>query len=312
MHNRTRGKLLRRNVSAIWAQCGRNMGAMWVVGKVRTGQTLTSFAWTDYYSGQSTMRSSGRRQRLRSVSIFFVRPVPPHRHEHDDRHKIADRRDDEYGAHGAEHIGHYAVHHRTKHAARRQRRRQHTLHRRCAGYLGVLLEVEQTGRPARAAATSFAGASLPAPQAACLSAALLKLQFARASTTRLLQRRYYLGGGAPPVEPPIPEQPTAADLASSLRALGDLGAQCPTLAPQPPAALAAWGAQVVVGPEGEPAWRWSEPTLPPDADACLSRVIGRLRLPATQTASTVVLSLSCAGTGCNLAGSMTQKPEIVE
>ena len=181
-----------------------------------------------------------------------------------------------------------------------------------AGYLGVLLEVEQTGRPARAAATSFAGASLPAPQAACLSAALLKLQFARASTTRLLQRRYYLGGGAPPVEPPIPEQPTAADLASSLRALGDLGAQCPTLAPQPPAALAAWGAQVVVGPEGEPAWRWSEPTLPPDADACLSGVIGRLRLPATQTASTVVLSLSCAGTGCNLAGSMTQKPEIVE
>jgi hypothetical protein len=181
-----------------------------------------------------------------------------------------------------------------------------------AGYLGVLMEVEQTGRPARAAATSFAGASLPAPQAACLSAALLKLQFARASTTRLLQRRYYLGGGAPPVEPPIPEQPTAADLASSLRALGDLGAQCPTLAPQPPAALAAWGAQVVVGPEGEPAWRWSEPTLAPDADACLSGVIGRLRLPATQTASTVVLSLSCAGTGCNLAGSMNQKTEIVE
>ena len=181
-----------------------------------------------------------------------------------------------------------------------------------SGYLGVLLEVEQTGRPARAAATSFAGASLPAPQAACLSAALLKLQFARASTTRLLQRRYYLGGGAPPVEPPIPEQPTAADLASSIARLGDIGAQCPTLAPQPPAALAAWGAEVVVGPEGEPAWRWSEPTLPPDADACLSGVIGRLRLPATQTASTVVLSLSCAGTSCNLAGSMTPKPEIVE
>jgi hypothetical protein len=181
-----------------------------------------------------------------------------------------------------------------------------------SGYLGVLLEVEQTGRPARAAATSFAGASLPAPQAACLSAALLKLQFARASTTRLLQRRYYLGGGAPPVEPRIPEQPTAADLAASLRALGDLAAQCPTLATQPPAALAAWGAEVVVGPEGEPAWRWSEPTLPPDADACLSGVIARLRLPATETASTVVLSLSCAGTGCNLAGSMTQKPEIVE
>ena len=70
MHNRTRGKLLRRDVGAIWArygrdmgamwaqcernmgamwaQCGRNMGAIWVVGKVRTGQTLTSFAWTDY------------------------------------------------------------------------------------------------------------------------------------------------------------------------------------------------------------------------------------------------------------------------
>ena len=48
MHNRTRGKLLRRNVSAICAQYGRNMGAMWVVGKVRTGQTLTSFVWTDY------------------------------------------------------------------------------------------------------------------------------------------------------------------------------------------------------------------------------------------------------------------------
>ena len=181
-----------------------------------------------------------------------------------------------------------------------------------AGYLGVLLEVEQTGRPARAAATSFAGASLPAPQAACLSAALLKLQFARASTTRLLQRRYYLGGGAPPVEPPIPEQPTAADLASSIAALGDIGAQCPTLAPQPPAAIEAWRAQVILGPEGEPAWRSSEPTVNPDSASCLNDLLARLRLPATQTASTVVLSLSCAGTGCNLAGSMTQKPEIVE
>ena len=181
-----------------------------------------------------------------------------------------------------------------------------------AGYLGVLLEVEQTGRPARAAATSFAGASLPAPQAACLSAARLKLQFARASTTRLLQRRYYLGGGAPPVEPPIPEQPTAADLASSIAALGEIGAQCPTLAPQPPAAIEAWRAQVILGPEGEPAWRSSEPTVNPDSASCLNDLLARLRLPATQTASTVVLSLSCAGTGCNLAGSMTQKPEIVE
>lgn len=181
-----------------------------------------------------------------------------------------------------------------------------------AGYLGVLLEVEQTGRPARAAATSFAGASLPAPQAACLSAALLKLQFARASTTRLLQRRYYLGGGAPPVEPPIPEQPTAADLASSIAALGDIGAQCPTLAPQPPAAIEAWRGQVILGPEGEPAWRSSEPSVNPDSASCLNDLLARLRLPATQTASTVVLSLSCAGTGCNLAGSMTQKPEIVE
>lgn len=181
-----------------------------------------------------------------------------------------------------------------------------------AGYLGVLLEVERTGRPARAAATSFAGARLPARESACLSAALLKLQFARASTTRLLQRRYYLGTGAPPVEPPLPEQLTPADLASSISALGDIGAQCPTLAPQPPAALAAWGAQVIFGPEGEPVWRSSEPTLAPDADACLSGVIGRLRLPATQTASTVVLSLSCAGTGCNLAGSMTQTAEMVD
>lgn len=181
-----------------------------------------------------------------------------------------------------------------------------------SGYLGVLLEVEQTGRPARAGATSFAGASLPAPQAACLSAALLKLQFARASTTRLLQRRYYLGGGAPPVEPPIPEQPTAADLASSIARLGDLGAQCPTLAPQPPAALAAWGAQVVVGPEGEPAWRWYEPTLPPDADACLSGVIGRLRLPPALAASAVTLHLGCLAERCSLTGAIAQTAETVE
>jgi hypothetical protein len=127
-----------------------------------------------------------------------------------------------------------------------------------------------------------------------------------------LQRRYYLGGGAPPVEPPIPEQPTAADLASSIAALGDIGAQCPTLAPQPPAAIEAWRAQVILGPEGEPAWRSSEPTVNPDSASCLNDLLARLRLPATQTASTVVLSLSCAGTGCNLAGSMTQKPEIVE
>lgn len=181
-----------------------------------------------------------------------------------------------------------------------------------AGYLGVLLEVEQTGRPARAAATSFAGARLPALQAACLSSALLKLQFSRALSTRLLQRRYYLGGGAPPVESPIPEQPTAADLASSIAALGDVGTQCPTLAPQPPAAIEAWRAQVIVGPEGEPAWRSSEPTVNPDSASCLNDVLARLRLPATQTASTVTLRLACAPGRCSLTGAIAHTAEIVE
>jgi hypothetical protein len=181
-----------------------------------------------------------------------------------------------------------------------------------AGYLGVLLEVEPTGRPVRAAPTSFTGAPIAQQQSACLSAALLKLQFARSSATRLLQRRYYLGGGAPPVEPPLPEQISSADLASALSALGDVGALCPSLSKQPPDAVEGWRAQVVLGPEGEVAWRWSEPAVDPDSASCLNDAIGRLRLPPTQTASTVVLSLSCAGTGCNLAGSMTQKPEIVE
>ena len=181
-----------------------------------------------------------------------------------------------------------------------------------AGYLGVLLEVEQTGRPARAAATSFAGARLPAPQSACLSAALLKLQFARSASTRLLQRRYYLGGGAPPVEPPLPDHPTAADLASSIAALGDIGVQCPTIAPQPPAALAAWGAQVIVGPEGEPAWRTSEPTVDPDSASCLNDLLARLRLPSTHAASSVSLRLGCVGERCNLTGAIAQTAEIVE
>lgn len=181
-----------------------------------------------------------------------------------------------------------------------------------AGYLGVLLEVEPTGRPARAAATSFTGAPIAQQQSACLSAALLKLQFARSSATRLLQRRYYLGGGAPPVEPPLPEQFNSADLTSSIAALGDVGALCPSLSKQPPAALAAWASQVIVGPEGEAAWRWSEQAVDPDSASCLNAAIGRLRLPPTQTASSVALRLACAADRCSLTGAITQTAEIVE
>jgi hypothetical protein len=181
-----------------------------------------------------------------------------------------------------------------------------------AGYLGVLLEVEPTGRPARAAATSFAGAPVPQPHAACLSSALLKLQFARGAATRLLQRRYYFGGGAPPVEPPLPEHLTSADLAASSGALGDLRTLCPALSNQPRAALAAWTGQVVFGPEGEPAWHWSEPTVDPDAATCLNAVLARFRVPPTQTASAVSLRLACATERCDLDGSVEQAAEIVE
>jgi hypothetical protein len=181
-----------------------------------------------------------------------------------------------------------------------------------AGYLGVLLEVEPTGRPARAAATSFAGAPIPQPHAACLSSALLKLQFARGAATRLLQRRYYLGGGAPPVEIPLPVQLTSADLAASSGALGDLRTLCPSLSNQPLAALAAWTGQVVSGPEGEPAWHWSEPTVDPDTASCLNAVLARFRVPPTQTASAVSLRLACATERCDLVGSVEQTAEIVE
>lgn len=181
-----------------------------------------------------------------------------------------------------------------------------------AGYLGVLVEVEPTGRPARAAATSFAGAPVPQPQAACVSAALLKLQFARSNSTRLLQRRYYLGAGAPPVEPPVPEQVAASDLASSIAALGDVAALCPSLPKQPAAALAAWGAQVVFGPEGEPAWRSWEPTVAPDAATCLNEAIAKLRLPAALASATVMLHLGCVGERCSLTGTIAHTAEIVE
>ena len=181
-----------------------------------------------------------------------------------------------------------------------------------SGYLGVLLEVEPSGRPARAAATSFAGARVPEAQATCIAAALLKLQFSRASSTRLLQRRYYLGGGAPPVEPPIPEQVTDAALASSLSALGEVGTLCPSLLNQQPASLAAWGAQVIFGPEGEPAWRVSEPTIAPDAATCLNEALAKLRLPATQFASQVSIQIDCAAGRCNLTGSVAQTAEAVE
>ena len=181
-----------------------------------------------------------------------------------------------------------------------------------AGYLGVLLEVEPTGRPVRAAPTSFTGAPIAQQQSACLSAALLKLQFARSSATRLLQRRYYLGGGAPPVEPPLPEQISSADLASALSALGDVGALCPSLSKQSPAAVEGWRAQVVLGPEGEVAWRWSEPAVDPDAASCLNDHLARLRLPPTQTASSVALRLACAADRCSLTGAISQTAEIVE
>ena len=181
-----------------------------------------------------------------------------------------------------------------------------------AGYLGVLVEVEPTGRPARAAATSFAGSPVPQPQDACVSAALLKLQFARSASTRLLQRRYYLGAGAPPVEPQLPEQLAASDLASSMAALGDVGALCPTLPKQPAAALAAWGAQVVFGPEGEPAWHSSEPTVDPDTASCLTGLLAKLRLPPTLAASAVTLQLGCVGERCNLTGAIAQTAETVE
>lgn len=181
-----------------------------------------------------------------------------------------------------------------------------------SGYLGVLLEVEPSGRPARAAATSFAGARVSEAQATCISAALLKLQFSRASSTRLLQRRYYLGGGAPPVEPLLPERVTDAALASSLSALGEVGTRCPSLLNQQPASLAGWGAQVIFGPEGEPAWRASEPTLAPDTATCLNEALAKLRLPATQFASQVSIQIACAAGRCSLTGSVAQTAEAVE
>lgn len=181
-----------------------------------------------------------------------------------------------------------------------------------SGYLTVVVEVEQSGHPIRAAATSFTGAPLTTDQSGCLAAALQKLQFARSGTSRLLQRRYFLGGGAPPVEAHLPERVTPAEVSAAVQSLGSLATACPSLAvaarpPQPDG-----GPRLTFAPEGAAAW---QPVIPhPDASSsdCVASFVGRLRLPAVALASAWRFDLRCGAASCELLPSLERAAEAVE
>lgn len=180
------------------------------------------------------------------------------------------------------------------------------------GYLTVVLEVDQSGHPSRVAATSFTGATLTSEQSACLAAGLQKLQFARSGTSRLLQRRYFLGGGAPPVEAHLPELVTVDAALAAVQALGSLSTACPavTAAVRPPAPDG--GLRLTFGPEGSLAWQPTTANLDASVSDCLAPLVGRLRLPRVVLASEWRLDLRCSATTCELQPRLERVAELVE
>lgn len=179
------------------------------------------------------------------------------------------------------------------------------------GYLTVLLEVAPAGQPLRAAAASFGGQPLPTGQRGCIESGLLALRFARSASTRLLQRRFYLGGGAPRVEAAIAPRPDLAALAQAISALGDLRLLCPEAASAlAPGLTASFSA--LLSPDGRLHWvRANEGAGAPLAD-CLVSQAAPLSLSPFERAVTLVLAATCKEDACTLTPRIAGEAELVE
>lgn len=179
------------------------------------------------------------------------------------------------------------------------------------GYLTVLLEVAPAGQPLRAIATSFAGRPLAAAQADCIATNALALRFSRGSSTRLMQRRFFLGGGAPPVEGAIAAGPTDASLSDALQQLGDLRRLCAGNGAQAPLASEA-SLEATLTPEGTLVWMRSADASAAAIASCLAASPSAIRLPPTQTAASVALRTKCTDASCTLTARVEGLAEVVE